>query len=98
MIYLLTAIGLSPGGSTLSLTSGLDWDAWSTPRSGRFIPSEIDPVHILQEARWDAGPVWTDAENLAPTGIRSPYHPARSESLYRLSSLDPKPNRGIYKN
>jgi hypothetical protein len=31
------------------------------------------------------GPVWTGAENLAPTGIRSPDRPARSESLYRLS-------------
>jgi hypothetical protein len=29
-------------------------------------------------------PVWTGAENLAPTGIRSPDRPARSESLYRL--------------
>jgi hypothetical protein len=27
---------------------------------------------------------WTRAENLAPTGIRSPDRPARSESLYRL--------------
>jgi len=31
------------------------------------------------------GQVWTVAKNLAPTGIRSPYRPARSESLYRLS-------------
>jgi len=31
------------------------------------------------------GPVWTGAENLAPTGIRSPDRPARSKSLYRLS-------------
>ena len=31
------------------------------------------------------GLVWTGAENLAPTGIRSPDRPARSESLYRLS-------------
>jgi hypothetical protein len=30
------------------------------------------------------GPVWTGADNLAPTGIRSPDLPARSESLYRL--------------
>jgi hypothetical protein len=28
--------------------------------------------------------VWTGAENLAPTGIRSPERPARSQSLYRL--------------
>ena len=30
------------------------------------------------------GLVWTDAENLAPTGIRSPDRPPRSELLYRL--------------
>jgi hypothetical protein len=28
--------------------------------------------------------VWTAAENLAPTGIRSPDRPACSESLYQL--------------
>ena len=32
-----------------------------------------------------AGPVWTGAENLAPTWIRSPDRPARSQSLYQLS-------------
>jgi hypothetical protein len=31
---------------------------------------ERDPVHILQEAGWAPGPVWTGAENLAPlTGL-----------------------------
>ena len=49
-----------------------------------FIPWK-DPVPIVQEAGWAPEPVWTDAENLAPTGIRSPDRPARSESLYRLS-------------
>ena len=44
---------------------------WSTPRPGRFTPVN-DPVHILQEAGWAPGPVWTVAENLSPTGIRSP--------------------------
>ena len=34
---------------------------------------------------------WTGAENLAPTGIRSPDRPARSESLYRLSYPGPFP-------
>jgi hypothetical protein len=29
-----------------------------------------------------------DAENLVPTGIRSPDRPARNESLYRLSYPD----------
>ena len=43
-----------------------------------------DPVPIVQEAGWAPGPVWIGAENLVPTGIRSPDLPARSESLYRL--------------
>ena len=29
------------------------------------------------------GPLWTRAENLVPTRIRSPERPARSESLYQ---------------
>jgi hypothetical protein len=43
------------------------------------------PVPIVQEAGWAVGSVWTGAENLASTGIRSPDRPARSQSLYRLS-------------
>jgi hypothetical protein len=46
-----------------------------------------DPVPIVQEAGWTPGPVRTGAENLAPTGIRSPDRPAPSQSLYRLSYL-----------
>ena len=48
-----------------------------------FIRGE-DLVPIVQEAGWAPGPVWTGEENLAPTGIRSPVRPARSQSLYRL--------------
>jgi len=36
---------------------------------------ERDPV---QESGWAPGPVYTDAENLAPTGIRFPDRPAHS--------------------
>jgi hypothetical protein len=46
-----------------------------------------DPVPIVQEAGWAPGPVWISAENLAPTRIRSPDHPACSQSLYRLRYL-----------
>ena len=69
---------------TLSLTSALElgWVVNCTPRP-LFTPGK-DPVPIVQEAGWAPGPVWTGAENLAPTGIRSPDRPARSQSLYRL--------------
>ena len=33
---------------------------------------ERNPVLIMQVAGWALGPVWTGAENLASTGIRSP--------------------------
>ena len=41
-----------------------------------------DPVPILQEVEWAPVSVWTGAENLAPTGIRSPDRPAHTQSLY----------------
>jgi hypothetical protein len=41
-----------------------------------------DSVPIVQEAGWATGPVWTGAENLAPTGIQTPDRPARSQLLY----------------
>ena len=58
------------------------WGFSVTPRP-LFTP-EKDPVPIVQEAGWTPGPVWTGAENLAFTGIRSPHRPALSQSLYRL--------------
>jgi hypothetical protein len=75
--------------STLSLTSALDGGWLSTTQPGRFTPGK-DPVPIVQEVGWILGSVWTDAENLAPTGMRSPDRLARSESLYRLSYLGPR--------
>ena len=58
------------------------WGVSVTPRP-LFTPGK-DPVPIVQEAGWASGPVWTGAENLAPTGNRSPNRPARSQSLYWL--------------
>ena len=49
-----------------------------------FTPGK-DPVPIVQEAGWAPEPVWTGAENLAPTGIQSPDCPACSQLLYWLS-------------
>ena len=59
------------------------WGISVTPRP-LFIPGK-DPVPTVQEAEWAPGPVWTGAEKLASTGIRSPDLPARSQSLCRLT-------------
>ena len=59
------------------------WGVSFTPEP--FFTAGKDPVLIVQEAGWAPGPVWTGAAHLAPTGIRSPVLPARSQSLYRLS-------------
>ena len=61
------------------LTTALAGVEGSASRPGK------DPVTIVQETEWASGPVWTGAENLTPTGIRSPGRPACSQSLYRLS-------------
>jgi len=53
-----------------------------TPRP-LFTPRK-DVVPIVQETWWSPGSVWTGAENLAPTGIRSPDRPAGSQLLYQL--------------
>ena len=52
----------------------------------RHAPAALPPVMARYPA---AGSVWTDAENLFSTEIRSPDSAARSESLYRLSYRGP---------
>jgi hypothetical protein len=54
---------------------------WSAPRPGRFTPGK----DLVQEAGWAPGLVWTCANNLAPTGIKSSDRPLCNQSLYRLS-------------
>ena len=53
------------------------------------LPREMEQVPIVQADGLVPGPVWMDAENIAPIAIRSPYRPARSASLYQL--LHPGP-------
>ena len=55
------------------------------PRSGRFNPGN-DPVPTVQEDEWALWPVWTVAESLDPTWVRSLELPALREALYRLSN------------
>jgi hypothetical protein len=75
--------------STLSLTSALDGDRWSTPRPGRLTPGK-DAVPVVLEAGRAPGPVWMGAENLAPHRGLSLHLPSRSKSLY--SPRYPCPN------
>ena len=67
------------------MTTALEGGEGSFSRPGRSLPPGKDPVPIAQETGWPPGPVWTGADNLASTGIRSPDRPARRQSLYRLS-------------
>jgi len=53
------------------------------------LPRERDPVFIVMDARWVLRPIWTGAQNLAPTGITSLNLLPRSELLYGLSYPDP---------
>jgi len=53
------------------MTAALEGFEWSAARLGSTFTPEKDPVLILQESGWTPGPVWTGAENLVPTGIRS---------------------------
>ena len=69
-----------PGGkqrcsSILSLTSALYGGRWLTPRPDRFTPGRETRYPFYRRLV---------AENVTPTGIRSPNHPACSESLYWL--------------
>jgi hypothetical protein len=67
------------------MTTSLEGVEGAASRLGRSFTPGKDLVPTVQEAGWAPGPVWTGAENLAPTGIRSPDRPARSQSLYRLN-------------
>jgi hypothetical protein len=87
LIGLEDLLGNSKGVALLlSVYLGTRWGGWSATRPGRLVPRK-DPVLIVQEAGWASEPVCICAENLTPTGIRSPDLPAHSESLYRLRYL-----------
>jgi hypothetical protein len=77
------------GIALLFLDLGTRRGGWSAPRPSRFTPGK-ELVPIVQKAGRAPGPFWTGEENLAPTGIRSPDSPARSQSLYRLSYPGPQ--------
>jgi len=59
-----------------------------------FTPGKY-PVPIVQEDGWVPGPVWKSAENLAPTGIRSPGLPARTSVAIPTELPGPRERRKI---
>ena len=65
----------------------MGWVVNATPRP--LYPRETPGTHFI--GRW-VGPRASleGAENLSPTGIRSPDRPARTELLYRLSYPGPQ--------
>jgi len=67
--------------STLSLTSASDGGV------ERHAVPQNNLVAIVQEARWAPRPVRTNADNLAPTGIRSPYQPVVSRCTDDILAL-----------
>ena len=65
------------------MTAALEVGEWSAARPGRTLLRK-DPVPILHEAGWAPGAVWIGGESrLHQDSILD--HPARSQSLYRLS-------------
>jgi len=48
----------------------MGWVVNATPPDA-LLPDK-DTIRIVEGAGWATGPIWTDEENLVPTGIRSP--------------------------
>ena len=82
---------------TLSWTLPGNKSGQSTPRPGRFTPGERPGIPCI--GCW-VGPRagLDDKEYLAPTGIRSPNRPARSQLLRRLSYPGPRSKYKYLKN
>ena len=64
------------------------WEVSLMPRP-LFIPWERPGTHCTG-AGWAPGPDCTGAENLPPSGIQTPDHPAHSQSLHQLSYPGPR--------
>jgi hypothetical protein len=80
----LTAHRGSRGIALLFLDYGTRRGEGSASRPGRPLPPGKTRYPLYRRLGGPPGPVWTGAENLAHTGVRSPDRPARSQSLYRL--------------
>jgi len=76
--------------STLSLTSAVGGQR----HAPAALPLEKTQYPLYRKL---GGPqVWVGTENLTPTRIPSPDHPAHSESLYQLYYPSPHQNKNSY--
>jgi hypothetical protein len=71
----------------LNLSAKWRWVVNATPQPA--LPLGKTQYVLYRRLGRPPGTVWMGAENLAPTGIRSPDRPASSESLYRLRYPNP---------
>ena len=74
--------------SSLSLTSALDWGAWSASRPAA-LPPAMTRYPLFRRLGGPQSRSGRGRKISLPTGIRSPDRPARRKSLYRLSYPDP---------
>jgi len=76
---------LPPGKEPVPILPEAGWAPGPVCMGGKSHPYPgKDSVPILQEAGWAPGPVWTGGKS-RPHRDSIPDHPARSQSLYRLS-------------
>ena len=79
-----------------SKTAALEEGEWSAARPSRTLPPVKTRYPLYRRLGGPQGRSgW--AENLAPTGIRSPDRPAHSQSLYRLSYHLSEVNQSCYR-
>jgi len=70
--------------STLSLTSTLGEGGWLTPRPDHFTPGKETRYTLYRRLGGPQGRSGWFGKSRPSIGIRSPDHPDRSQSLYRL--------------
>jgi hypothetical protein len=68
------------------MTTALEGGEGSASRPDRSLLPGETRYPLYKKVGWAPGPVWTGAENLTRTGIRSPDLPAPSQSLYLKDS------------
>jgi len=74
----------SRGVSLLFFNLGARWSGWSSPLPGLFAPGKETRYPLYRMLAGPQGRPRRVRKISPPTGIRSRYRPARSESLYRL--------------